>query len=1481
MVGRVLGNRRARKWDYCERFAPNRETSDDGATQCSFTSANNCGMMRAIQQSFLPPKTQVRRRLQGIQGKFTVVQPGGGALMLAGRKRNLFAIVLLAFCGVAAEGAGAQSVQRPGRPSVTPTTQHQPTLDSLALPKRFALRPTGILPPTWRTGQTGEAAADATLGPLGRFSERELETPTREPEPLVIGIQRAISASSKSAGRWQVLADGTRVWTFTVRSEGALGIKVHFSKFALPAGVRMFAYPGYPGTPGDVVFEGERDGVGFLGGEDVQTPIVFGDVITLELEDNRQEQLADEDLFVIRAVSHIFRPLTGATSTPAVCEVDATCHPEWDSTGAGVGRMSFTEGTLTYACTGTLLNNDSGDFSPLFLTANHCINDPVTAQSLQVFWSYRTTSCNGPAPTLNPATSTVGARLLRHVSFDQGSDFSLLELRGPLPEGTTYAGWDTFEKFISGNVTGLHHPLGSWRRISIGDVTGTTTVTDNGLTSPPDYYSVTWSVGTIEPGSSGSGLFDTNHHLIGQLFGGDPVDPCTPTKGYYGRLSDSYPNMVDGNGSNYLVTGLGDDWLAPNTTQATAVTLNPGTYKELVLRSVADDWYHVNVWPQEEADVTFNVDKGGTYAIDVYQDAGTSPTQTIVLTGTTQLLALKGVSVPTDYYLRVYFVAGVRGYYDILVNKFSTVPPTISSLSPSSGPLGGTDFVLTINGTNFSPSSYAFWNGTPLVSTFVNSFQIQSSVPGYLLTGQTASIKVEGGGGFSNTLSFAIVSPPGILDVSPLVPMAPTGLGMNFGSVAVGAEGAQTLTVTNIGLGTVTLSSITLLGDSEFSAGTCKVPFQGTFPTLAPGQSCTLVVTLAPVASTGIGSHHVPSYVYGTLVISATNARSASIALQGIVTSQIANDHLTSPMPITPGVTIEQSFGAATLDTSDSETGCVVDGGGVGSLWYQYTPANSTTATISVSTPGGGAYAYEYVGIKVLQVANGAMTRVGCGHGTQGAAATTLQVVGGGTYLIMGWATTAFAGLTYVSLTENADATPTITSLVPASFPVLSYDSYVSDSGANDGNPLTVNGTGFAPNSYVTWNGSPIPTQYLDPTILYAEVPYINFAQTGMFPVGVVTPEAFPGTPLSSNTANFTVTGTPISVSAPASVVFGPIAVFNSATQKVQINVNGPNLGFGLIGNIQISLPAGPFTQTNSCEYLAYYCEIDVTFAPTVAGLQTATLTIQSTVGTTTIPLTGQGTTVPGDDFHNPVVISQSPFKTNLNVQAATESASDPEVPCFPANTTPLGGYRTVWFAYTPTQTAMVFATLAGTTIPAALSIWTGGPGVWENVRCTYSDLSTGQAAYVQATLNAATTYYFEVSYAAATTPMNLSFALNPPSQTGVELVVSDSVVYFGSQPIKQSASKTVTLTNTTSMPMVLTLALKSADYRETTTCSPSLQPGAQCTITITFQPLTSGFHRAYVEVTTDSGTRTGMTLGGVGFDASTSVLRPQRQSRP
>lgn len=364
---------------------------------------------------------------------------------------------------------------------------------------------------------------------------------------LRIGIGRrfdqpvVVNESTSSAADWAILPDGWRIWSVQVVSPGAVGIRVHLESLSLPQGARIIAYdPGKPATSATPITPADLHGE-----RQAWTETVFAERVVVECQ--LAPGLRTSALeFALTGLSHLYRPvLSGLTRQADYCELDVSCYPSWTSDAAGVAMMSFVDDLgASYQCTGCLLNSLPTSYVNYFLTANHCISDQTTASSLELYWFYQTSTCDGIPPLLSDVpTTSGGADFLAGLSLAQGNDFSFLRLRQAPPGGVTYEGWATGSPAInSDTLTAIHHPRGDYKRISFCTAVG----------SDSDLWDVQFNSGIIEHGSSGSPLFNANHEVIGQLWGGQETN-CATYSGidFYGRFDVTFNHIKQ--------------WLEPST----------------------------------------------------------------------------------------------------------------------------------------------------------------------------------------------------------------------------------------------------------------------------------------------------------------------------------------------------------------------------------------------------------------------------------------------------------------------------------------------------------------------------------------------------------------------------------------------------------------------------------------------------------------------------------------------------------------------------------------------------------------------------------------------------------------------------------------------------------------------------------------------------------------------------------------------------
>lgn len=353
------------------------------------------------------------------------------------------------------------------------------------------------------------------------------------PEPVVVIGPK---------GPWTTLQDGTRVWSARLESAGALAVRVRVDSMQLPEGSEIRAYAA--DDPSGV--QGPFDAESQEGRTDLWTPSVAGPVVVLEC---RVAAGAPLPSFRITELTHRYRaaaedpvPRSGtlaASSTPAgPCHVDVSCESAWAATSRAVAGIGSVGVVGEIFCTGCLLNDlNEAPKTDYFLTAAHCITSQSEADTMEVYWNYQTTACNGLPPSPSTVPRTVGgAGILSTKDRSSGNDHCFLQLRGAVPAGVTYAGWNSDPPAAGEVVVGIHHPQGDYKRISLGVPHADTA----------NYHTVRWTRGVTEVGSSGSPLFNARQQVIGQLFGGESdcaiSDPSQQVD-EYGRFNVTFTTV--------------------------------------------------------------------------------------------------------------------------------------------------------------------------------------------------------------------------------------------------------------------------------------------------------------------------------------------------------------------------------------------------------------------------------------------------------------------------------------------------------------------------------------------------------------------------------------------------------------------------------------------------------------------------------------------------------------------------------------------------------------------------------------------------------------------------------------------------------------------------------------------------------------------------------------------------------------------------
>lgn len=421
----------------------------------------------------------------------------------------------------------------------------------------------------WKSVTTaGATVPQLGLPPLAQDRVEAMQRRNRESQQrrLQIGITRSIASEAVAdvPGAELTAVAGGNVLRLDVVSPGAAGLRTALRVGGWPDGVQL--------RVAGAVF-GEHiyavDGKAARAQADAQG--VFWTAAT-DGERQRLELFIPAELdpakvvLAVGALSHlVIAPQTGAGRSKALgdsdsCNIDVICRvgtlgEPFVSIKNSVARMIFQSDGAAYTCTGTLVNDqDTSTQIPYFFTAHHCIGNQTEASSLLTFWNNETPSCGVDANGPNTQVGG-GAQLL----YSQGStDGALLRLNNMPPGGAVLAGWNANALTPGTAVIGVHHPSGDIKKVSRGNHSGTRANVNFGGQNVDSTWKASWSEGTTEQGSSGSGLFTLNgsgYQLRGGLFGGGAScsnsgqSEAAGNVDFYSRLDQIFPSI-----QQYLTT---------------------------------------------------------------------------------------------------------------------------------------------------------------------------------------------------------------------------------------------------------------------------------------------------------------------------------------------------------------------------------------------------------------------------------------------------------------------------------------------------------------------------------------------------------------------------------------------------------------------------------------------------------------------------------------------------------------------------------------------------------------------------------------------------------------------------------------------------------------------------------------------------------------------------------------------------------------
>ena len=360
--------------------------------------------------------------------------------------------------------------------------------------------------------------------------------PTDRPTPLRVAFASPVNLGLDDAGTWETLPDGGALWRLRFTSAGARFISFKFSDFEVPPGAELhFVSVDWDYHDGPYTERHNRPERRF------GSPMIPGDsaVVELYLQDG-----TGEASLVLESVSHGYREVmrmdrfaprvAGATENSRRLSGGGAYEPDADFScqrdincpeGADYqdDKRAVAEGyDGQFVCSGQLINNVRQDNRYLYITAGHCEwwKDPA---GMAYYWNYENSGCG--TNDFPPFTFSTGSTDLYH---DVIADIDLLELDGTDLE-TTYdiyfMGWNRGDAPPTSGAL-ISFPDDKPKQITF-EYDPVTDCASGGCSDGfgSDFWRVEdWDVGVDEAGSSGGGLLDQDHRLVGVLTGGIGTD---------------------------------------------------------------------------------------------------------------------------------------------------------------------------------------------------------------------------------------------------------------------------------------------------------------------------------------------------------------------------------------------------------------------------------------------------------------------------------------------------------------------------------------------------------------------------------------------------------------------------------------------------------------------------------------------------------------------------------------------------------------------------------------------------------------------------------------------------------------------------------------------------------------------------------------------------------------------------------------------
>ncbi|MBL8228353.1 MAG: BACON domain-containing protein [Bryobacterales bacterium] len=504
--------------------------------------------------------------------------------------------------------------------------------------------------------------------------------------------------------------------------------------------------------------------------------------------------------------------------------------------------------------------------------------------------------------------------------------------------------------------------------------------------------------------------------------------------------------------------------------------------------------------------------------------------------------AISGTASSAGTYYVCARVTDADGYSKSAQFQIAVVPaPQIMSISPSSRQVCSPEFVLTVNGLNFSSDAAVRWNSTALATTSVSSIMLTATVPAVNLTSRgTASISVAAAGGspISNTVSF------GVLGAS-IQSTQPTSVAARSGSFTLTVNGSDFGSADVVRWGSTALST-TFVGASQLRAA---VP-----ASLVETQGLVSITVVAPCGTVSnvqtftVSAPSVPT-------ISSITPTSARVCSGAVALAISGSNFVYLSVPRLGSTDLATAFQSATqlqatvpsslLSSPGSPALVVTNPGGVTSNATSFTVTAPAMTSLSPASmiAGNGSFTLTVNGSNFVQGDtvrwNGSpltTTFAGTSQLTASVASSLVATVGRATVTVATACGFTTSGLEF-----------TISSLPPAVLSTVTPNSVIVCSAPTT---LTLTGSAIDAGATVILGGTELAPSSAGSSQIQVVVPANLINTPGVLPISVINPGA-----AASNSLQFSVNGPAISNLSPGTV--------DAQSSAFTLTVNGQNFASG------------------------------------------------------------------------------------------------------------------------------------------------------------------------------------------------------------------------------------------------------------------------------------------------------------------------------